>query len=209
MKDTTNENIAHESFAERYALGNLPWDDVLPPPEVQAVVAKLPAGRALDLGCGYGRTSIYLAQHGWQVDGVDFVPQAITEAKKRAAAANIAEQIQFHAASVTALDFLQDNSQYQLAVDVGCMHVLDDTGRQAYHDHVSRLLAPDALFLLFARLTLPGEQPEDGPSGLTQTAVLEQFSSQFQLRNKEIGVTHVEDKSWESGWFWFRRTQDE
>ncbi|MCZ7666191.1 MAG: class I SAM-dependent methyltransferase [Chloroflexi bacterium] len=25
------------------------------------------------MGCGYGRSSIYLARHGWQVVGVDFI----------------------------------------------------------------------------------------------------------------------------------------
>ena len=37
-----------------------------------AAASSLPPGRALDLGCGYGRTAILLAQHGWRVDGVDF-----------------------------------------------------------------------------------------------------------------------------------------
>ena len=62
---------------ERYASGVIPWDDDLPPPELMALVEKQPAGRALDLGCGYGRSSIYLAQHEWEVDGLDFVPQAV------------------------------------------------------------------------------------------------------------------------------------
>ena len=37
----------------------------------------LPAGPALDLGCGTGDSSIYLVQHGWKVTGVDFVPKAL------------------------------------------------------------------------------------------------------------------------------------
>jgi len=33
------------------------------------------------LGCGPGRASIYLARRGWQVDGVDFIPDAIELAR--------------------------------------------------------------------------------------------------------------------------------
>ena len=48
---------------------------------------RLATGRALDLGCGTGTNSIYLAQHGWETTGVDFVPRAIGIAKRKAEAA--------------------------------------------------------------------------------------------------------------------------
>lgn len=32
----------------------------------------LPVGKALDLGCGTGDNSIYLAKHGWQVTGARY-----------------------------------------------------------------------------------------------------------------------------------------
>lgn len=193
---------AYERFVERYAAGQVPWDDVLPPPEV-VVVAALPVGRALDLGCGYGRTTIYLAQHGWQVDGVDFVPLAVAEATRRAEAFGVADKATFHAGSVTEMPYLQP--AYQLAVDVGCMHALDEAGRRAYHAELCRLLEAGALYLLFARLQTPDETEGDGPRGVLETAVTDLFAHHFTLEKKEIGVTYVEDKSWQSGWFWFRR----
>lgn len=42
-------------------------------------------GLAIDLGMGQGRNAIYLAQHGWQVTGVDLSDVAIAQAKARAA----------------------------------------------------------------------------------------------------------------------------
>lgn len=70
-------------MTNRYTEQNLPWDVELPPPEVLEVVDLLSPGRALDLGCGFGRTCRYLAKHGWQCDGVDFVEQAIVTARQR------------------------------------------------------------------------------------------------------------------------------
>jgi cyclopropane fatty-acyl-phospholipid synthase-like methyltransferase len=194
-----------DRFTERYSDGQVPWDDALPPPEVQALVATLPPGRALDLGCGYGRTSIYLAQHGWQVDGIDFVPQAIAEAKKRAAAAAVADNIQFHTGSVADLDFL--SGLYDLAIDIGCMHALSQPLQQAYRDGLLRLLRSGATYLLFARLEEPAADSEEDAErfrGLAEDDVLTLFTN-FQLHNSEFGVTEGTDYRWRSGWFWYSR----
>lgn len=48
-----------------------------------AHVASLPPGRALDLGCGAGRSAAWLADRGWQVTGVDFSGTAIALARER------------------------------------------------------------------------------------------------------------------------------
>jgi SAM-dependent methyltransferase len=189
-------------FTERYTNGQVPWDDALPPPEVQNLVATLPSGRALDLGCGYGRTAIYLSQQGWVVDAVDFVPQAITEAKRRAAEANALEQIQFHVGSVADLHFA--NGLYDLAVDIGCMHSLSEPLQAAYRDELLRLLRPGAAYLLFARLRNPDDDPADGPSGLEEAA-LKALLAPFQLQKSEIGITAGEDYQWRSGWYWYVR----
>ncbi len=44
----------------------------------------LKKGRALDVGMGEGRNAVYLAQHGFQVEGVDGSSVAIEKAKKLA-----------------------------------------------------------------------------------------------------------------------------
>src|SRR5438045_6610553 len=75
-----------------YRLGFTPWDSGVPPPELIEVIEgarRLPAGRALDIGCGTGTTTVYMASKGWQVTGVDFVPRAIRAAGAKAAAARL------------------------------------------------------------------------------------------------------------------------
>jgi SAM-dependent methyltransferase len=51
---------------------------------VEAVRERQP-GDSIDLGMGEGRNAIYLAQHGWQVTGVDLSDVAVAAAKRRAA----------------------------------------------------------------------------------------------------------------------------
>jgi SAM-dependent methyltransferase len=46
-----------------------------------AELGALAPGRALDLGCGAGRSSIWLAERGWQVTGVDFSDAALELAR--------------------------------------------------------------------------------------------------------------------------------
>lgn len=55
------------------------------------LVSDLPAGRALDLGCGEGGDAIWLAKHGWQVTGLDISATAIERARAAAADAEVAE----------------------------------------------------------------------------------------------------------------------
>ena len=198
------EKNRYERFNERYALGQLPWDDQLPPPEVMALTGNLPPGRALDLGCGYGRSAIYLARHGWQVDGVDFIPQAVAEATKRAREARLAEQITFYQSSVADLHFL--DASYTLAVDVGCFHSLSAEEQLAYRDELLRLLVPNAMFLLFARTNSGGEEQVDGPPTVDESHLKSLFEPHFQLDHFEIGTTQVEDQPvWNSAWFWYRK----
>ena len=48
-----------------------------PTPLLVETAAKLKPGRALDLACGKGRNSLWLAEHGWQVTAVDRSPVVI------------------------------------------------------------------------------------------------------------------------------------
>lgn len=197
----------YQNFVERYRSDDVPWDDTLPPPEVIDLTTRLSPGKALDLGCGYGRTAIYLARQGWVVDAIDFVPQAIEEARRRAQQASVADKINFHQSSVTALDFL--NGHYTLGIDIGCMHVLDEDESLVYCAQLRRLLSAGATYLLFVRLeaeTETNEKQENGPRGIEEETIHRLFDDGFALEKVERGVTKMADKPvWHSGWFWFRR----
>jgi SAM-dependent methyltransferase len=122
------------------------WDTGLTPPEVTQLVANgIVAGRALDLGCGTGTSSIYLAQHGFDVVGVDFSPKAIELAGHKARQAGV--KVDFRLGDVSRLDFLR--GPFDLILDVGCLHGLDSAGRARYADQLARLTRPGSRFLVF------------------------------------------------------------
>lgn len=198
-------NDTYHRMHERYQTGQIPWDDPLPPPEIQTLAAQLPPGRALDLGCGYGRAAIYLAARGWHVDAIDFIPQAITVAQERAAAAGV--QPHFHIAPITELDFLP--GPYDLAVDVGCGHALERPELQRYHQQLQRLLRPGALYVIYARLRQEDDPPDpNGPRGIPEAWLHDVFSEGFTLEKVEHGLTVMPDNAWRSAWFWWKRGRD-
>jgi SAM-dependent methyltransferase len=201
------EQSVFDRLAAFYASGDVPWDDKDPPPEVMSYLATVPPGMALDLGCGYGRAAIYMARQGWEVDAVDFIPDAVTEGAKRAAIARL--DVRFHLSKVTELDFL--TGIYDFALDVGCSHSLNYDELEVYRGQLERLIRSGGLYMLFARLhDDSGEQyrdDQDGPPGMDLHDVQALYSEGFELEWMEQGRTQVgEDASWLSAWFQFRRT---
>jgi SAM-dependent methyltransferase len=64
------------------------------------VASGLTPGRALDLGCGEGGYSLWLAGQGWEVTGVDISTTAIDRARTAAAAAGLSERLNLVAADL-------------------------------------------------------------------------------------------------------------
>ncbi len=203
--DMTENPTPYDRFLERYEDERVPWDDPNPPPEIEILAAQLPPGRALDLGCGYGRVAIYLARLGWSVDAIDFIPKAIEIARQRAMDAGMSERAKFHISSAAALDFL--SPPYDLAIDIGCMHSFSEEAVIAYSREVMRLVRSGGVYILFAHLRNEDEMDEtDGPRGIREATIIERLRPGFNLERVERGVTQVEDRPpWDSGWFWFRR----
>jgi len=144
-------------FRLMYRRGLTPWDSGVPPPELIEVIEgarRLPSGRSLDLGCGTGTTTTYMATNGWQATGVDFVPAAIRTARAKAAATRLA--VAFLVGDVTRLRDLPIEPGFDLLFDQGCFHSLPEAAQPAYAGEVDRMARPGATYLLYAF----GRQPE-------------------------------------------------
>jgi SAM-dependent methyltransferase len=109
----------------------------------QGVLA--PPGRAIDLGCGTGANSIYLAQQGFSVTGVDFAPAALDKARASAHAAGV--DVNFVQDDFTRLNRVE--GPFDLLVDYGSFDDLGPSSRAAYVRAVVPLARPGARFLLW------------------------------------------------------------
>ena len=186
-----------------YAIGFTPWDRVMPS-ELRQIMegpGALPKGRALDLGCGQGTKPIYMAAHGWDVTGVDLVPRALREAKKRSAAASV--EVDFRLGDVTRLGDLSLEPGYSLVFDFGCYHGLKSGQRDRYAEGVTPLAATDATLLMMAfTKALPPV-----PSGVSEAELRARFGPAWDLvkvaPSAETGTPAMIRAS--AAWFWLKK----
>ena len=174
-------------FRAAYLLGFKPWDTGVSPPELVSVVegpGKLEPGKALDLGCGTGTNSIYLARHGWGTTGVDFVPRAIAQARRKAAAGGASPRLLV--GDVTRLPELGIGTGYGLLLDLGCFHSIPEAGRDAYAGGASAVATQGATMLLFA-MVRRGDAGRVGPRGVARGEVGQRFGSSWEIVAEEIG----------------------
>ncbi|MFI7604516.1 class I SAM-dependent methyltransferase [Micromonospora sp. NPDC049366] len=100
------EQAAHAAFGpqwwEQHYRGHA-GGHASPSPQLVAEVGDLPAGTALDAGCGRGADALWLARHGWQVTAVDVSPTAVDEARARAErdAPDLASRVRWVVADLT------------------------------------------------------------------------------------------------------------
>jgi SAM-dependent methyltransferase len=181
-------------FQWRYWRGHTPWDTQITPPEVMEFIADTPPGKALDLGCGTGTNAITLARHGWQVTGVDFAPEAVRVARRKAADAGLS--ISFLAADVTDLGML--TGPYDYVLDIGCLFVLGQRERVRYADGLARLTGPRGWYMLYAWLPRPWQ---GGTWGISVEEVKSLIGGQFSIVRQVIG----EEKGHPSAWYWFQK----
>ncbi len=186
-------------YSLMYRFGAPRWDTNITPPEVVAVIegaAALPAGRALDLGCGTGTNVIYLAQHGWETIGVDFSPVAIQQARQKAKDTPGATFVE---GDVSQLSHLGIQGPFDFVLDIGCFHGLPIHSRQAYVQEVARVTRSGGLFVIWAIASdrwpfLPGVPI------MQDKEIPERFGRDFTLERVENG-----EGRWMANWYTLRR----
>jgi cyclopropane fatty-acyl-phospholipid synthase-like methyltransferase len=182
-----------------YLFGKPGWDSGITPPEVVEEFEKndVPPGTALDLGCGTGTNVITLARLGRQAIGVDFVPEAISRARRKAQKAGLADRTQFYVGDVTRLDELL-LPPISFALDMGCFHGLNADGRAHYVESLARLMPAGGRFMLY---TLDPNSEGGVSFGMSPEQVRAAFSGHFDIVREERG------SFWKRGstWFWMVR----
>ncbi|MFX1481789.1 MAG: class I SAM-dependent methyltransferase [Promethearchaeota archaeon] len=131
-------------FGYRHSL--MPWDSG-PRSELVELVesGRIAPCRAIDLGSGTASNCIFLAQHGFDVTGVDYAKSAIELGRNRAREAGVS--VSFIVDDLT--DLRHVFGTYDLLVDYGTLDDLPPSERNLYVKNILPLTHPDTLFLLF------------------------------------------------------------
>jgi ubiquinone/menaquinone biosynthesis C-methylase UbiE len=114
-------------------------------PSLDGVEDRLRAGaNVADVGCGFGSSSLLLAEHypRSRIVGSDYHARSIEEARKRAAEAGVAERLSFEVASAESFS----GEGYDLVTSFDCLHDMGDPIGAA--THVREALAPDGVWMI-------------------------------------------------------------
>ena len=148
--------------------------------------------RVLDLGCGTGRNSNYLAERGNLVFGLDLAANALKLASERAKKAGLSEQTQYLRQSIGDKLPFEDNS-FDLILDITASNSIKSSEREVYLKESSRVLKPGG-FMILRTLCKDGDQNakkllETNPGGeldtyfLKDLGITERVFSEVDLKN--------------------------
>ena len=136
---------ARDSWEARYARSEGTVWSGLPHPLLAELTADLDPGISVDIGCGEGADTLWLAERGWHAHGVDFSATAIGRAR-RAAKEQDAANAWFH---ICDLESFSPKDPVDL-VTAFFFHPRGAGARQAFLETAASWIGPGGHLLLVA-----------------------------------------------------------
>lgn len=170
-----------EHYRKRYEENDTPWEIDRPDHNLIEMVESWPIkpGRALDIGCGTGDNTIWLAGQGFEATGCDASRLAIDRAVEKASSAGVY-------CNFLTRDFLEDEIEgapFSFLFDRGCFHSFSDPDkRQAFVSRAAGLLERKGIWL-----SLIGNKDEirpegrEGPPQLTASEIVHAVEPCFEI----------------------------
>jgi SAM-dependent methyltransferase len=201
-----SRNLFNRLYKSAERPEDLPWHEAEPPALlVKALDRRDTPGCALDIGCGSGTFSIYMAERGYRVTAIDFMPQAIAMLQSRIAGQNLAiEAVQADVGLWT------PKHPFDVILDIGCLHTPGTIDLGAYKTQLLNWLAPGGDFILlhFGRRGWWDWWPI-GPSRVYADTLRRQFAPELELVEDTSELRHdmpfFIGRSALIGRYWFRR----
>jgi SAM-dependent methyltransferase len=187
---------------------DLPWAHGEPTLFLAEVCRKRKPGTALDIGCGGGTDSVFLAQQGWDVTALDFMPKALEYTQQRAKDAGV--KVTPVEADITQWKIPRT---FDLVLDHGLLHNMDRERYAAYREQALKALADDGDFLLVhwhPRYSGQGNG-KMGPTRVGREDIQAFFAPELQERFFALedfeDLPDIVGGGMSQAYYWFRRNQ--
>jgi SAM-dependent methyltransferase len=181
-----NESVDRATFENLYA-GPAPWDIGKPQERFVAITDQV-TSPVLDAGCGTGEHALFFAAQGHRVVGIDFVPEAIRRARRKAAERGL--PVEFLVKDATTLgDWAEP---FATVIDCGLFHVFSDDDRRRYVQGLARVVRPDGrLFLMCFSDEEPGTE---GPRRVSRQELNDAFAEGWKIESVQPARCEVHPK---------------
>lgn len=185
-----------------YEKPRAPWTRTEPPLELVELIEsrKISPCKTIDIGCGEGFYSIYLASKGFDVIGIDISERAIQYAKGNAASRGV--NVRFVVMDIADLEQL--NEKFDFVLEWALIHQIMPSQRLKYVEDVAELLDKGGKYL---SVCFNEQSHEFGGSGnyrkspggtelyfSSQNELRELFKPHFHIiETKIIQAPHIEN----------------
>ena len=151
------------------------FDEAIPADLKEAVMNGWisPGSKILDIGCGGGELSAWLATQGFVAEGIDFSETAIIKAREWFDSEMNQYPLTFDVVDICKPAGL--NEKFNLILDKGCFHGIPQNFRKLYIQNLVQFCEPGAQFMMFIRL--------DEDVRKTQSLIAHHFSAFFEIES--------------------------
>jgi cyclopropane fatty-acyl-phospholipid synthase-like methyltransferase len=142
---------------------------------VRLVKANEIHGSVLDVGCGTGENSLYLAELGHEVWGVDSAPAALDKAMAKAQERGLEVNFLLH----NAIQPKSLGRTFDTVIDCGLFHTFSDEERPVFAKNLTMVLHPGGTYYMLC--FSERETGPDGPRRVSQAEIRDTFQEGWKI----------------------------